>query len=210
MATRVPKRLEADRRVRGSSLPLGIQGLLETIEGHDSYTRGHSHRVGQLAGLIAGEMGLGSDDVEVVTLAALVHDIGKLGVPEEILKKTERLTEREYELVKLHPVLGAGILSRVPGAEPLVPIVLAHHERWDGNGYPYGLVATEIPLEARIIFVCDAFDAMTSERPYGRVLTTEEAVDEIVTCQGAQFDPLVVAAISKLQLAGSLKDLVTN
>lgn len=206
MGHEAPVRLRQDQQLRRGVNP-GLRLLLETVDEHDEYTGGHSWRVGMLAELLASELGLNAQQTRLVADAALLHDIGKLGIPDEVLNKTEPLTDDEFELIRLHPLLGASMLARIPGTTQLASVVLAHHERWDGRGYPFGIEGDEIPLEARIIFVCDAFDAMTTERPYGRVQTIEEAMDELERCEGQQFDPRVVAAMRRLQDSGALEPL---
>ena len=172
-----------------------LVSLVDRVEQHDMYTGGHSRRVAWYAGRLAHLIGLADHAAGVARRTGLVHDIGKMIVPEHVLCKKGRLTDRELELMRLHPVLGANILSRMPGMDELAPGVLHHHERWDGAGYPRGLVGPAIPVAARLIFVVDAFDAMTTNRPYGEVLSEEEAMAEIERCSGSQFDPELVLAM---------------
>jgi len=178
-----------------SDVPEPIDNLIQTISGHDSYTGVHSLQVSTFATILARLIGLDADTVEVVRQAGLVHDVGKAGIPPEVLNKRGRLTDEEFSLVKLHPILGSSMVATAKDLELLVPIVLHHHERWDGRGYPTGLAGVDIPVESRVILVADAFDAMTSMRPYGHIATAEEAVAEICRCAGAQFDPLVAEAM---------------
>ncbi len=131
---------------------------------------------------------------------ALLHDIGKIGVPDRILRKPGPLTEREWETMRSHPDLGARIIANIPFLEEVATIVRAHHERWDGSGYPEGLAEEEIPLGARIFAVADGFDAMTSDRPYRRGRPLEEALAEVERCAGTQFDPAVVRAFRAVPL----------
>jgi HD-GYP domain-containing protein (c-di-GMP phosphodiesterase class II) len=152
-------------------------------------------------------MGSARSEIDFVGKVALVHDVGKIGIPDAVLQKKGRLTDEEMHLIRLHPILGASILSRMPNMERMVPIVLHHHERWDGLGYPTGLATVDIPIEARIIFVADAFDAMTTQRPYGQVLTTLEALSELRHCSGRQFDPLLVDAMHEAYRNGLLDDV---
>jgi putative nucleotidyltransferase with HDIG domain len=168
--------------------------LLRVLHTHDPYTAGHSVRASGYAAAIARALGCDARLVSRVRKAGLVHDIGKIGVPRTVLGKPVDLDAREHHLMRLHPVLGASILSRIPGLEEFVPIVLDHHERWDGGGYPRGVAGEDITLEARILFVADSFDAMTTRRPYGGVLSKGDAAAEISRCAGLQFDPRVVAA----------------
>jgi len=193
------------REVQTAELvPEQLGSLHNKLSGHDRYTGGHSARVAHYAKLVARHLGLNATEVELVGTAALVHDIGKVGVPTEVLSKTGSLNDAEYALIRLHPTLGATILSTLPGMEEVIPIVLHHHERWDGRGYPSGLSGLDIPLAARIIFVVDAFDAMTTNRPYGEVRTHEEAIEEIDRCAGQQFDPLVTEAFIRAFANGQL------
>lgn len=181
-----------------------LGSLVAAVNDHDTYTGGHSYRTADYASGIARSLGYASPAVKVVMQAALVHDVGKIGIPDRILSKDYELTDDERDLLRLHPVLGANILARMPGTARLIPIVLHHHERWDGRGYPDGLSGTQISLESRIILVADAYDAMTTERPYGRVLDPDEALDEISRFAGTQFDPLMVDAAHDAHRSGYL------
>ena len=185
-------------------LPAQLDSLHNKLSGHDRYTGGHSARVANYAKLVARHLGLSEREVELVAKAALVHDIGKVGVPTEVLSKTTSLSDAEFALIRLHPTLGATILSTLPGMEEVIPIVLHHHERWDGRGYPSGLSGLDIPLASRIIFVVDAFDAMTTNRPYGHVRSHEDAIEEIDRCTGKQFDPLVSKSMLDAYASGQL------
>jgi len=189
-----------DTRAAYASLATGtlevtLDSLLAAVDGHDSYTHGHSLRVSQSSAVIAEAMAFEADAVELIRDAALVHDIGKIGIPDALLRKSGKLTQDEFELLSLHPVLGASILARTPTLKHLVPAVLHHHERWDGNGYPAKLAGAEIPIESRIVFAADALDAMTTNRPYGTVFTFEGALTELRRCAGQQFDPEVIEAL---------------
>ena len=177
------------------SLEVTLNSLLAVVDGHDTYTHGHSLRVSNSSAAIAETIGLGADAVELVRDAGLVHDIGKIAIPDALLRKAGKLTQEEFELLILHPVLGASILARTPTLKHLVPAVLHHHERWDGRGYPAKLKEKETPIESRIVFAADALDAMTSDRPYGAVFTFEEALTELRLCSGQQFDSEVIEAL---------------
>ena len=181
-----------------------LESLVAAVNDHDTYTGGHSYRSADYASGIAQSLGYAPTAVKVVRQAALVHDIGKIGIPDRILSKSCELTDDERDLIRLHPVLGANILARMPGTARLIPIVLHHHERWDGRGYPDGLSGTWIPVESRIILVADAYDAMTTDRPYGRVLDPDDALDEISRFAGTQFDPLMVDAAHGAHQSGYL------
>ena len=189
-----------------------IQSLAEALEVKDPYTRGHSVRVSDYSVVIARELGLDGEMLRQVGLGGHVHDIGKIGVREEVLNKPGKLTDAEYEHIMSHPVVGwrilAPLLSETPAA---LNIVRSHHERFDGRGVPDRLVGAEIPLEARIVAAADAFDAMTSDRPYRPDgLSVAEAVREIVRCSGSQFDPAVVAALVRVVEGGRLTPVKRN
>src|SRR5262249_10619511 len=153
----------------------------------DPYTAGHSQRVQRIAVALGEELRLERVQLDVLRIAGLFHDIGKIGVPDAILTKPGRLTELEFEIVKRHPADGAQIVGRLHSLVAAVPAVLHHHERWDGHGYPHGLRAEEIPLEAAIVGLADAVDAMTTDRPYSSARALEDAVDEIMRNRGTQF-----------------------
>jgi len=172
----------------------GIRTLAATVDAKDSYTHGHSERVAAYARAIALTLELPQLDVETIELAGLLHDIGKIGVPDAVLQKPGRLDPDERTMIEQHADLGARILSDNPALMPLIPLVRHHHERYDGGGYPSGLRGAEIPLGAAIICVADTFDTMTTDRPYRRAPGLEEARREIVRCGGQQFDPRVVTA----------------
>ncbi|AEH51654.1 HD domain-containing phosphohydrolase [Pseudothermotoga thermarum] len=174
-----------------------INVLLETLRLHESHTAEHAKRLAEFSKQLALKLGLDREKAELVGWAALVHDIGKLAVDKDILNKPGTLTKEEYEKVKVHPVIGAELL-KMGGLEEIARIVKYHHERYDGNGYPEGLKGEEIPIESRILCVIDAFDAMTSDRPYRKAMTVEQAVEELKKNSGTQFDPKVVEAFLEL------------
>jgi diguanylate cyclase (GGDEF)-like protein len=169
--------------------------LAKAVDARDAYTGSHSERVGELAARIARRLGVEDTQVELTRLAASLHDLGKLAIPEEILRKPGALNESERLVLQRHPQIGYRMLESL-GVEPIAEWVLHHHERWDGDGYPDRLRAEEIPLGARIIFVADAYDAMTSERVYRKPLSLEDAMAELERCSGSQFDPAVVDAFA--------------
>ena len=170
--------------------------LAKAVDARDSYTGSHSERVGELAARIARRLGIDEPQVELTRLAASLHDLGKLAIPEEILRKPAALNEAERLVLERHPQIGHRMLESL-GVDPIADWVLHHHERWDGSGYPSGLIGNEIPLGARIIFVADAFDAMTSQRVYRKPLSETEALAELRRCAGTQFDPEIVRAFSR-------------
>jgi HD-GYP domain-containing protein (c-di-GMP phosphodiesterase class II) len=150
-------------------------------------------------------MGIEGDRLKRLELGALFHDIGKIGVPSEVIRKPAPLNAAERRLMNLHPEIGEEILAPVPFLQPIRPIVRACHERWDGGGYPDGLHRDNIPLEARIIFVCDAFHAMTSDRPYRSALPEDEAIARLQRAAGTQFDPDVVGSFVRLHADGKIE-----
>ena len=172
-----------------------IRALAATLDARDPYTAGHSERVSALAVLIGRQMRLSEADLDVLRLGALLHDIGKIGLSDAILRKPGPLTSDEYDQLKRHPAQGARILRQVPFLAPHIPIVELHHERPDGRGYPFGLRGDEIPLAARIVHVADAFDAITSARAYRPARGRTAAIAELRRCSGTEFDPISVDAL---------------
>ncbi len=172
-----------------------IRALAAALDARDPYTAGHSERVSVIAVAIGRELQLPVDDLEVLRLGALLHDIGKIGVPDQVLRKPGPLTAAEYDAIKEHPALGARILRTVPFLSPHIPIVELHHERPDGRGYPRGLRDEDIPMAARIVHVADAYDAMTSARAYRRALPTADALRELWRCAGTEFHADIVGAL---------------
>ncbi len=172
-----------------------LNSLALTIDAKDRYTHGHSLKVTKYAELIAKTMNLPENERKNIIEGGLLHDIGKIGIPDAILLKPERLTDIEYKIIKTHPTIGKNILEPLKkNFGKVIDIVYYHHERWDGKGYPVGLKGEEIPLEARIISIADAFDAMTSNRSYRRAMDVEKAIEEIKRNRDTQFDPDVVDA----------------
>lgn len=169
-----------------------IYAFAEAIGARDVYTMGHSEKVAEYARLIAERMELGDKLADLAYLSGIVHDVGKIGIPEYVLNKKHSLTAEEYKLIMDHSRMGANILSHISWLEDIVPIIEAHHERYDGNGYPRGLKGDEIPLLSRILAVADAFDAMTSDRSYRKAYSIEKAVAELDKNAGTQFDPEIV------------------
>lgn len=166
-----------------------LSALAATLEARDSYVDGHSRSVASCAWQIGLRMGMAVERLEALRRAALLHDIGKIGIPDSVLKKPGRLTESQQRQMRQHPELGYQMLSGLGFLEEVLPAIRHHHERFDGHGYPLALAGTRIPLFARILSVCDAYDAMTSDRPYRTAMSTSQAIEEIRKQMGAQFDP---------------------
>jgi putative nucleotidyltransferase with HDIG domain len=169
-----------------------VRSLVAAIEAKDPYTKGHSVRVAKFAVVIARSMGMKDHEIERLEYAALLHDLGKIGISRAILSKPSVLSDEEYEKIREHPDIGARILESVPFLDDIRPVVQNHHERVDGAGYGHGLASADIPLAARILSVADSFDAMTAERPYRRALSAEDAVSELTMGSGSQFDSEIV------------------
>jgi putative nucleotidyltransferase with HDIG domain len=166
-----------------------IQTLSKTIEARDPYTSGHANRVLDYSVKLAKEIGLSDEKVQNIRTAALLHDIGKIAINDSILNKSSKLTSEEYAEIMKHPSVGAEIVSKMDFFKNIKGIVRYHHERYDGKGYPDGLVGDDIPLEACILAIADAYDAMTSDRPYRQALAKDEALKEIENNAGTQFHP---------------------
>jgi HD-GYP domain-containing protein (c-di-GMP phosphodiesterase class II) len=172
------------------------ESLAKAVDERDAYTGSHSHRVGEYSALIARRLGADEPGIELTRLAGNLHDLGKLAIPEEVLRKSSSLSQAERLMLERHPQIGFKMLESL-GVEPVAEWVLHHHERWDGAGYPNRLAGDQIPLGARIIFVADAYDAMTSERAYRDPLSRQDALAELERCSGTQFDPAVVRALAE-------------
>jgi HD-GYP domain-containing protein (c-di-GMP phosphodiesterase class II) len=187
------------RFVQQQELFLGtLRALSASIDAKDQYTRGHSERVGLLASKMAAALGMDQQMIEQYRIAGLVHDVGKIGVPEAVLAKPSRLTDEEYAQIKRHPEIGHDILKDIPAMRPILPGVLWHHERWDGRGYPHNIAGEDIPMLARILALADTFDAMSSTRAYRPALARSKVLDEIRKSAGTQFDPALVPLFVEL------------
>jgi putative nucleotidyltransferase with HDIG domain len=182
-----------------------IRMLAAAIDEKDPYTRGHSGRVAKYSTIIGRELGLSAQDQDTLRISALLHDVGKIGVEDRVLKKPGALTPEEFELMKQHTVKGANIMRPVSQLKEMLPGIELHHEHMDGRGYPYGLTAPEIPLMARIIAVADTLDAMTTNRPYQSAMDLEFALGKIKALMGTKFDPIVVNALEAAVTAGKLR-----
>lgn len=184
-----------------------LDALLASVDNKDRYTRRHSEDVLIHSVAIAREMSVDLDGQKTIAIAALLHDVGKIGVPDAILRKPGALTEAEFEAVKLHPTLGAIIVEAIAGFEPMIDCVRYHHERWDGRGYPVGLIGTETPFFARLMAVADSYSAMTTERPYRKGMRPEIALKTLADGAGTQWDPECVAAMIRTKQADATRDL---
>jgi HD-GYP domain-containing protein (c-di-GMP phosphodiesterase class II) len=178
-----------------------ITSLAFALDAKDSYTNGHSVRVSDISVKVAKELGLPDDHVEKIRIAGLIHDIGKIGIPEMLLNKTDKLSEEEFRRIQAHSAIGEHILQPVVDDFEVLSMVRHHHERFDGRGYPDGLSRNQIPIGARILTVVDSYDAMTSDRPYRKSIPLELVAKEIERNRGTQFDPLVVDAFVKITTA---------
>ena len=185
------------QRVERMALQM-VQTLANTIDAKDSYTNGHSTRVAKYSVMLAERMGYSGDKLEQLQYAALLHDIGKIGIPREIINKPSRLTDEEYEIIKTHPAIGGNILREISEIPDIAIGARWHHERYDGKGYPDKLKGDEIPEIARIIGVADAYDAMTSKRSYRDVLPQEVVLGEIEKGKESQFDPRIAELMMEL------------
>ncbi|MFZ5815446.1 MAG: HD-GYP domain-containing protein [Bacillota bacterium] len=201
--------LERQRTQEVESLLVATVGALaNAIEARDPYTRGHTDRVARVALGMCARLGWTEKQLQTARMGALLHDIGKIGVPDAVLRKPGPLDAEEVALMRRHPEIGAGILQGIEALAPAVPFVIAHHERWDGKGYPRGLKGEEIPLEGRILAIADAFDAMTSLRSYRTPVSLEDAAAEIQACAGTQFDPNLVPVFISLFEDGIIQQLL--
>ena len=181
-----------------------IRMLANAIDEKDPYTRGHSERVAFYSARIAKHLGMSEEEVANVHLSGIIHDVGKIGIEDKILRKPAALTEDEYEIMKQHPRKGEHILEAVPLLKEMAGAGLMHHENWDGTGYPDGLKGEQIPLLGRIVCVADAFDAMTTDRPYSKAMTPEAALARLRFLAGKKFDAACVTAMEKASAAGEL------
>jgi putative nucleotidyltransferase with HDIG domain len=170
----------------------------EALDAKDQYTAGHSRRVMEYSVGIAKRMNMTENNIEMLRKSALLHDIGKIGIPDVVLQKKSKLTDEEYAVIKSHPEIGATILKSIKSFTGIMPSVLHHHERFDGRGYPHGISGERIPLHARVIAVADSFDAMTSNRPYRKAFPLKTALSELEKNSGIQFDPGIAEAFIRI------------
>lgn len=197
-------RMEERRR---TTFLLTLESLATALEARDEYTRGHSQRVCEVSLMIGEQLGVGPDAMEELRVGTILHDIGKIGVPDAILNKRSRLTDEEFATMKSHPVIGYEICKPLMLSEGVLMIIRNHHEKLDGSGYPDGLKGGELPLSLRIVCVADAFDAMSSRRPYRSVMETSSVLAELSKGAGTQFDPVVVEHLKEIMATERLQDL---
>lgn len=192
--TSILDELKNDIEERHIDLVTSIKTLISVINAKDRYTYGHVERVVIYSKMLANKLGLDEEDKKKLIYGAYMHDIGKINIPKEVLNKRMSLTDEEWEMLKGHPLNGVEIIKPVESLRDISPLILHHHERFDGNGYPSNLKGEQIPFLARILTVIDSFDAMTSNRPYNKRKTYDEAIDELKRCSGTQFDPVITRA----------------
>uniref|UniRef100_A0A7C4W1S5 HD-GYP domain-containing protein n=1 Tax=Fervidobacterium thailandense TaxID=1008305 RepID=A0A7C4W1S5_9BACT len=183
-----------------------ILTMIRILEYHDKYTKGHSKNVATIASLLAERLGLSDEMIKKAYWASLLHDIGKIVIPSQILNKEGKLTIEEFEVIKKHPVYGHDFLTTSEDLKELAKYVLHHHERWDGKGYPMGLSGEDIPLISRIIAVADAYDAMRSDRPYRKGLPIDVIRNEIIEHSSMQFDPEIAKLFVKMIDSGEIRN----
>ncbi|HYI94382.1 MAG TPA: HD-GYP domain-containing protein, partial [Bryobacteraceae bacterium] len=182
-----------------------VGSLASALDARDCYTAGHSHRVSEYSCAIAESLGFAPAQLDELRIGALLHDIGKIGVPDSVLQCPGKLTGEDLRLIRQHPEIGRRILQGVHGFAPYLSTVELHHENWDGTGYPHGLIGEETPLTARIVHVADAYDAMTSDRPYRSGMKSEDALRILEQHAGKQFDPAIVEAFVVLARTTSIR-----
>ena len=179
-----------------------VGALAAALEAKDAYTGNHAQTIAEFAVAVGEELGLGGRELRATRMGALLHDVGKIGIPESILNKPGPLTDDEFTVMKRHTLIGADIISGIPGMEEVVGLVRSSHERWDGRGYPDGLQGFEVPRGAYVIAVCDAYHAMTEDRVYRKAMSTEVALAELERCSGSQFMPAAVDALARVVQSG--------
>lgn len=208
MIKQINEELADSKELLEKSYLESIEVLRRTVEVKDVYTRGHSDRVSEYSLLIGEKLNLPPEQMKTLKIGALFHDIGKIGIPDAILLKTDKLTDDEYSEIKNHPAIGAHILSNASIFADIIPIVKHHHERYDGKGYPARLSGEDIPYLARIVAVADTFDAMTSRRSYRQALDFDYTMNEIERCKGTQFDPAIADIF--LEILRTNQDKITE
>ena len=181
-----------------------IKAITNSIEARDPYTKGHSERVARFSKAIAEELNWEKKEIELIDWGGMLHDVGKIGISDFILKKPEKLTDNEFNMIKLHPLIGTQIIKNISFLESVIPYILEHHERFDGKGYPGGVAGKNISIKGRLLSVADSFDAMTTVRPYKKALKPENSFKEILRNKGTQFDPEIVQAFESAFMSGKI------
>jgi len=207
MGEEIEKAIEQIREAAATNKELfmgTIRMLANAIDEKDPYTRGHSDRVAYYSMIVAKNLGMSPEEVEKVHVSGTIHDVGKIGIEDKILRKPSALTDEEFEIMKQHPTKGLNILAAVPKLKEMAGAGLMHHENMDGSGYPEGLAGEEIPLLGRMVCVADAFDAMTTDRPYSKGMTFEAAIARLRFLAGKKFDEKCVEAMERAYEAGEL------
>ncbi len=179
-----------------------VAALAAALEAKDAYTGGHAQAIAEFAVAVGDELGLSGRELKATRMGALLHDVGKIGIPESILNKPGPLTDDEFTVMKRHTLIGADIIAGIPGMAEVVGLVRSSHERWDGRGYPDGLAGTEVPRGSYVIAVCDAYHAMTEDRVYRKAMSPELALTELRRCSGSQFMPAAVEALEAVVARG--------
>src|SRR4051812_45312653 len=191
----VLREIEREKERAADGYRAVVRSLAAAIEARDGYTGGHSDEVQRLSVAVAVRLGVDRAQLDEIRTVALLHDIGKIGIPDHVLHNPDPLSREEWAVMRQHPVIGERILEPLPGLTSVATAGRPEHERWDGTGYPDGLAGEEIPLAARIVLACDAYHALVSDRPYRSALPREEALSELEICAGTQFDPSVIEAL---------------
>src|SRR3954451_17329173 len=191
----VLREIEREKERAADGYRAVVRSLAAAIEARDGYTGGHSDEVQRLSVAVALRLGLDRAQMDEIRTVALLHDVGKIGIPDHVLHNPDPLSFEEWAVMRQHPVIGERILEPLPGLADVARAVRHEHERWDGTGYPDGLAGEEIPLAARVVLACDAYHALVSDRPYRSALQQEEALRELELCAGTQFDPAVIEAL---------------
>jgi HD-GYP domain-containing protein (c-di-GMP phosphodiesterase class II) len=186
-----------------------LAALTSALDARDRETEGHSSRVSKITRMLGAELGLSSGSLKALERGSLLHDIGKIGISDTILHKPAALTEEEWKIMHMHPDIGSRIVEGIPFLEETLPIIRYHHERWDGSGYPVGLIGKDIPFQARIFAVTDAFDALTSDRPYRNRITAIDALAYLSDRAGILFDPEIVSAFEHMWEENKLEELIS-
>ncbi len=214
LLTAVRSKLNRSNQLRMARLREAYESTLtmlaNAIEVRDPYTRGHVERVRDYALMLAREIGLKQPQLDSLRFGAILHDIGKIHIRDVILRKSDTLDGQEWEWMRQHPTIGAEMVRDIPYLQPAIPVILHHHEYWDGSGYPGQLAGEEIPLIARIVVVADSFDAMTTDRTYQPAKSLEAAMEEILENAGVKYDPAVVAALKKCWDAGLVEEIASR